>query len=97
VIRLVSLLVLCGVLTGLGQDRLGATSYARGLEQESIRGRVIATTDGDTIKVLTADNRRFANRRVLMLINDRESRYRYSGCNSLYQIPRRTHRALGLM
>jgi endonuclease YncB( thermonuclease family) len=52
--KLIALLVLCSVLTGLGQDRLKPTSYARGLEQQPVRGRTIGVTDGDTIKVLTA-------------------------------------------
>jgi hypothetical protein len=51
---LITLLVLCGVLTGLGQDRLKPTSYTRGLEPQPVRGRTIGITDGDTIKVLAA-------------------------------------------
>jgi len=52
--RFIALLILSGALGVLGQDRLEATSYTRGLEQEPVRGRTIGVTDGDTIKVLTA-------------------------------------------
>src|SRR5215510_11654261 len=52
--RFIALLILSGALAVLGQDRLEATSYTRGLEQEPVRGRTIGVTDGDTIKVLTA-------------------------------------------
>ncbi len=38
----------------IGQDRLQPTSYTRALEQEPVRGRIIAVVDGDTVKVLTA-------------------------------------------
>jgi hypothetical protein len=56
---LITLLVLCGVLTGLGQDRLKPTSYTRGLEPQPVRGRTIGITDGDTIKVLAAAKQQF--------------------------------------
>jgi endonuclease YncB( thermonuclease family) len=52
--KLIALLVLCSVLTGAGQERLSPTSYVRGPEQAPVRGRIVAVTDGDTIKVLTA-------------------------------------------
>jgi endonuclease YncB( thermonuclease family) len=52
--KLVALLVLLSALAVLGQDRFKPTSYTRGLEQEPVRGRIIAVVDGDTVKVLTA-------------------------------------------
>ena len=53
--KLVALLVLCNASAVLGQDRLEPTSYTRGLEQDPVRGRIIAVVDGDTVKVLTAN------------------------------------------
>jgi endonuclease YncB( thermonuclease family) len=53
--KLVALLVLCNASAVLGQDRLEPTSYTRGLEQDPVRGRIIAVVDGYTVKVLTAN------------------------------------------
>jgi endonuclease YncB( thermonuclease family) len=52
--RLVALIVFSGALAVLAQDEPKPASYTRGLEQEPIRGRIIAVVDGDTVKVLTA-------------------------------------------
>ena len=54
-IRLIALLVLSSVLAVFGQDQRKPATYYLGLEQEPIRGRTIGITDGDTIKVLSAD------------------------------------------
>ena len=54
-IRLIALLVLSSVLAVVGQDQRKPATYYLGLEQEPIRGRTIGITDGDTIKVLSAD------------------------------------------
>src|SRR5262245_59085812 len=53
--RLIALLILSVALAVLGQDRLEATSYTRGLEQEPVHGRTIGVVDGDTIRVLSAE------------------------------------------
>jgi len=52
--RLLSLLVLFTAFAVYGQPQ--TTSYARGFGQESVYGRVIGITDGDTIRVLTTAN-----------------------------------------
>ena len=54
-IRLIALLVLSSLLAVFGQGQLKPATYYPGLEQEPIRGRTIGITDGDTIKVLSAD------------------------------------------
>jgi endonuclease YncB( thermonuclease family) len=54
--RLFALIVLCTAFAVSAQDRSQAASYARRAQKEAILGRVIGVTDGDTVKVLTADN-----------------------------------------
>ena len=50
--RLVTLLVLCGALSVLGQDVLQPATYTFCLEHVALHGRVTGILDGDTIKVL---------------------------------------------
>ena len=73
-IRLIALLVLSSVLAVFGQDQRKPATYYLGLEQEPIRGRTIGITDGDTIKVLSADKEQILVRIALSMRRKKASR-----------------------
>jgi endonuclease YncB( thermonuclease family) len=77
--KLIALLVFCGALTGLGQDRLKPASYARSSEQEPVRGRTVGVTDGDTIKVLTAAKQQIRVRLAFIDAPERRQSIRSAG------------------
>ena len=50
--RCIALFVLFSVVAVRGQEGTKAATYTRDLEQESVNGRCVGVTDGDTINVL---------------------------------------------
>jgi endonuclease YncB( thermonuclease family) len=51
----ITLVIFSTALAVFGRDEIGVATYTRDLEQEPVKGRCVAVTDGDTIRVLTAN------------------------------------------